>query len=160
MHLESTIDIARPRNEVFEYLAHGENLPEYASDFVWVNQTSSGVPCLGSEYAYEMARGAKGTFRRTVFEPISKLAWEGPPAKSGPGTMAPSGSWELSDVSGATRVKLVMSPVPGGLLRLMAPMISKKIASELPGALVRLKRRLEQVSDGTANGAVPAAHRP
>jgi len=158
MHIESTIEIFRPREEVFDYLAHSEFLPDYAADFVWVRQTSDGAPRLGTEYAYEMVRGSTGTFQRTMYEPFSKLAWEGPPARSGPGTMAPSGSWELSDVHGATRVNLVMSPIPRGLLRFMAPMISKRIASGLPEALKRLKQRLEHVSTGTDDGSVPTAH--
>jgi hypothetical protein len=39
MHLKSEITIARPRHEIFNYLAKSEYLPEYASDFVWVRQT-------------------------------------------------------------------------------------------------------------------------
>lgn len=160
MNLESEIEISRPRHEVFDYLAHGEYLPEYAADFTSVEQTSGGEPGPGTQYAYRMKRGTEGTFRRTVYEPHSKLAWQGPPAKSGPGTMAPSGSWELSDTKGGTLVKLVMSPTPGGLLRLLAPIISKNIANELPTALVRLKERLEQLSQRTDNRAPPAAPRP
>ena len=131
MNLESTIEIHRPREEVFDYLAHGEYLPEYASDFVWVKQTSGGAPGLGTEYAYKMVRGAEGTFRRTEYRAVLETGVARSSGQSGPGTMAPSGSWELSDVGGVTRVKLVMSPAPGGLLRLMAPVISKKIATEL-----------------------------
>jgi hypothetical protein len=143
MHVASEITISRPRAEVFDYLANGEYLPEYASDFVWVRQTSAGQPGPNSEYAYEMKQGTAGTFRRTVFEPHSKLGWQGPPAKAGPGTMAPSGGWELSDAGHATRVRLVMSPTPGGLTRLLSPIIARKIAKDLPPSLLRLKQRLE-----------------
>jgi len=147
MHVASEITISRPRHEVFEYLARSEYLPEYASDFDWVEQTSAGGPGPDSEYSYKMKRGTQGTFRRTTFEPDLRLGWVGPPAKAGPGTMAPSGSWELSDTdSGGTNVKLVMSPTPGGLLRLMSPILTRKIASDLPPSLMRLKRRLEHAS--------------
>jgi uncharacterized protein YndB with AHSA1/START domain len=153
MHLESQIDVSAPRAEVFDYLAHGEYLPEYASDFVWVRRILGAKPGLDAEYAYKMKRGSEGTFRHAVYEPHSRLVWQGPPAKSGPGTMAPSGTWELSDIDGGTHVNLVMSPTPGGLLRIMAPVISKSIARQLPVSLTRLKQRLEGKGQRGSAGA-------
>lgn len=144
MHVEAEIGIARSRAEVFEYLARAEHLPEYATEFVWVKQISEGEPGLGTEYRYEMARGAKGTFERTEFEPHSKLAWHGPPAKAGPGSIEPAGWWELSEAGAGTKVKVVMAPKPGGLLKLMAPLISLGMRNDVARALERLKRRLEQ----------------
>jgi uncharacterized protein YndB with AHSA1/START domain len=158
MHVESEITIARPRREVFDYLARSEYLPEYASDFVWVKQTSAGDPGPASEYAYEMKQGAKGTFRRTEYEPYSKLGWQGPAAKAGPGTIAPSGSWNLSDADGGTRIKLVMSPTPGGLLRLLSPIISRRIARDLPPSLMRLRQRLEGPSTAGDKGGDRHSH--
>jgi hypothetical protein len=67
--------------------------------------------------------------------------------------MAPSGTWELSNIEGGTRVNLVMSPTPGGLLRVMTPVISKSVARELPASLTRLKQRLERnVQDRSEGG--------
>jgi uncharacterized protein YndB with AHSA1/START domain len=153
MHLEAQIDVSAPRTEVFDYLAHGEYLPEYASDFVWVRRILGAQPGLDAEYAYKMKRGTEGTFRHLVYEPHSRLVWQGPPARSGPGTMAPSGTWELSDIVGGTHVNLVMSPTPGGFLRLMAPVISKSVAKQLPASLTRLKQRLEgSVQDESEGG--------
>jgi uncharacterized protein YndB with AHSA1/START domain len=152
MHLEAQIDISAPRTEVFDYLAHGEYLPEYASDFVWVRRILGAEPGLDAEYAYKMKRGTEGTFRHAVYEPHLRLVWRGPPARSGPGTMAPSGTWELTDIEGGTRVNLVMSPTPGGLLRVMAPFISKSVARQLPASLTRLKQRLEANGQGGSEG--------
>src|SRR5919204_541301 len=77
------------------------------------------------------------------FEPPARLAWHGPPAKSGPGSMEPSGWWELSDEGTGTRVKLVMTPKPGGLFRLLAPLMSMGMRKGNAKALERLKQRLE-----------------
>jgi uncharacterized protein YndB with AHSA1/START domain len=144
MHIESEITVGRPRADVFDYIARGERLPEYVTDFAWVKQESDGEPALGTRYSYAMARGgAKGTFEWTEFEPDARLAWHGPPAKAGPGSMEPSGHWELSDADGSTRVKLVMSPKPGGLFRLMAPLMSGNMRKGNASALERLKQRLE-----------------
>lgn len=58
--------------------------------------------------------------------------------------MEPCGRWELSDSPEGTKVKLIMAPQPHGLLKLLAPMISRGIRKDLPVALERLKQTLEQ----------------
>lgn len=144
MHVEAEVGVRRPRSEVFDYIARAERLPEYVTEFAWVKQTSEGEPAQGTEYRYKMARGqAEGTFEWTVFEPHSKLAWHGPPAKSGPGSMEPAGWWELSGEGEGTHVKLVMEPKPGGLFKLLAPLMSTGMRKGNAKALERLKRRLE-----------------
>ena len=147
MRIQRQIDISRPPAEVFDYLSHAEYLPEYATDFDSVERTDGIAPGPNAMYAYKMTRGAEGTFRHTVWEPNAKLVWEGPPARSGPGTVAPGGSWELQEVAGGTRVTLTMAPVPGGLMMLLSPAIARGIRRMLPEALLRLKSRLEMSPD-------------
>src|SRR3954447_589709 len=144
MHVEAETTIQRPRAEVFDYIAHAERLPEYVQEFAWVKQDSQGEPARGTTYSYKMQRGsAEGTFDWTEFEPHSRLAWHGPPAKAGGGTMEPAGWWELADEGGATRVKLVMAPTPGGLFKLMAPLMSLGMRRGNAKALAQLKSKLE-----------------
>jgi hypothetical protein len=57
--------------------------------------------------------------------------------------MEPSGWWELSDVNGDTRVKLVMTPKPGGLFRVIAPLMAGGMRKGNAKALERLKKKLE-----------------
>jgi uncharacterized protein YndB with AHSA1/START domain len=148
MQIESEITVDAPRATVFDYIARGERLPEYVTDFAWVRQASSGEPAQGTNYDYKMARGqAEGSFEWTEFEPHSTLAWHGPPAKSGPGSMEPSGRWELSDAGSGTRVKLVMTTKPGGLFRVMAPFMSAGMRKGNARALETLKQRLESGQD-------------
>jgi hypothetical protein len=98
-----------------------------------------------------MARGqAEGTFEWTEFDPSSRLAWHGPPAKAGAGSMEPSGWWELSDQGAGTHVKLVMTPKPGGLFVLLAPFMSAGMRKGNAKALERLKQRLEGRADSPA----------
>jgi uncharacterized membrane protein len=144
MQVESEITVNRPSQEVFDYIARAEYLPEYVSDFESVQQTSEGEPGLGTQYSYKMARGAQGTFEWARFESPSHLAWKGPPVKMGPGTMQPSGWWDLADEGGSTRVKLVMAPVPGGLFKLLAPLMGAGMRKGNDAALERLKTCLEQ----------------
>lgn len=147
MHIEAETTIARPRAEVFEYLAHAEHLPEYVTDFAWVEQASTGEPGEGTQYNYKMQRGeAEGSFEWTEFNRPSRLAWEGPVAKAGPGTMEPSGWWALSETNGGTHVQFVMTPKPGGIFRLLAPVMAMGMRKGNAKALENLKQRLEQGS--------------
>src|SRR6476469_6971737 len=144
MHVEAQTSVERPRAEVFDYLARAEHLPDYVTDFASVKQESDGEPGLDTEYSYKMARGqASGTFRWTEFQPPSRLAWHGPPAKAGPGTMEPSGWWELTEDGAGTSITLVMTPEPGGLFKLLAPLMSRSMRKGNANALARLKAKLE-----------------
>jgi uncharacterized protein YndB with AHSA1/START domain len=145
MQIESEITVNRSPADVFAYIARAERLPEYVTDFDSVHQSSDGEPALGTEYSYKMKRGGtEGTFTWTEFHPPSRLAWHGPPAKSGPGSMEPAAWWELADASGGTRVKLVMAPKPGGLFKLLAPFMSGQMRKGNAKALELLKQQLEQ----------------
>jgi uncharacterized protein YndB with AHSA1/START domain len=143
VHVEAETSIARPPADVFAYLARAEELPRYVEDFDWVKKVSDGEPSLGTQYSYKMKRGAEGTFEWTEFQPDSRLAWHGPPAKAGPGSMEPSGWWELSAEGQGTRVKLVMTPEPGGLFKLMAPLMAGSMRKGNAKALGLLKQQLE-----------------
>src|SRR3954462_13300913 len=146
MHVEAETTIARPRRDVFAHLTRAEHLPEYVEDFAWVKQDSEGEPALGTKYSYEMKRGqTRGTFEWTEFQPDSKLGWHGPPARSGPGSMEPSGWWELTEDGEGTRVKLAMTPKPGGLFVLMAPFMKGSMRKGNDKALALLKQQLESV---------------
>jgi uncharacterized protein YndB with AHSA1/START domain len=146
MQVESETTVQRPAREVFDYIAHAEFLPEYVTDFATVEQSSDGEPGLGTRYRYKMSRGAEGTFEWTTFEPTSQLAWHGPAVKAGPGSMEPSGAWEISEEGGSTRVRLVMAPKPGGVFKLLAPFLAAGMRKGNEQALERLKQRLEQGS--------------
>ena len=155
MHVEAEITVARPRAEVFDHIARAEWLPQYVTEFEWVRKVSEGPASHGTEYAYRLSRGGiEGRFEWTEFERPSRLAWRGPPAKAGPGSMAPAGRWELLDVGHSTYVKLVMTPEPGGLLRLTAPLMSRGMRKGNRRALRRLKQRLE----GSAPLSTAAGH--
>ena len=151
MQVESEIIVNCPAQDVFDYIARAEYLPEYVQDFDSVRQTSEGEPGLGTQYSYQMRRGAQGTFGWTRFDRPSQLAWEGPAVKAGLGSMQPAGWWELSEAGEGTNVKLVMAPTPGGLFKLLAPLMSAGMRKGNATALGRLKRRLEK--GGTTPGA-------
>lgn len=144
MQVESKITVNRPAQDVFDYIAHAEYLPEYVTDFESVAQVSDGQPRMGTQYSYKMKRGAQGTFQWTRFDSPARLDWQGPAVKVGPGTMKPAGWWEISEAGGAAQVKLVMAPTPGGLFKLLAPFMAAGMRKGNANALELLRQRLEQ----------------
>jgi uncharacterized membrane protein len=140
-----SVEIRRPATDVFDYLAHGENMPRWISVFEKVEQDSEGPPAKGTTYRYKMAsrRKPESTFEWTEFEPGRKLAWEGPPISVGPGTLEPSGEYELSERDGATRVTMRMHPKTTGIATLLSPLMSRSMRKEAAENVQRLKETLE-----------------
>jgi uncharacterized protein YndB with AHSA1/START domain len=132
---------------VFDYLAHGENMPHWMALFETVEQESAGPPAMGTVYRYKMAaRGkAQSTFEWSEFEPGRRLAWEGPPIPMGPGlgSLEPSGEYELEERDGATRMTMRMHPRTAGLMSLLSPLMSRSMRKEAAENVQRLKRTLE-----------------
>ena len=61
--------------------------------------------------------------------------------------MEPAGWWELTDAGDGTRVKLVMAPKPGGLFKLMAPLMSRSMSKGNEKALAWLGERFTVLKD-------------
>jgi hypothetical protein len=57
--------------------------------------------------------------------------------------MRPVGHWQLTDDGTGTKVKLVMEPEPGGLFKLMAPLMKMGMSKGNERGLQNLKRILE-----------------
>jgi len=57
--------------------------------------------------------------------------------------MRPSGWWELSNTMGTRMSRLVMTPEPGGLFKLLGPLMKRSMAKGNLRGLERLKAQLE-----------------
>ena len=143
--VDKSVEIRRPARDVFEYLAHGENMPRWMSTFETVQQASDGPPTKGTTYRYKMASRGKpeSTFVWSEFQPGRKLAWAGPPIGVGPGTLEPSGEYELEEHEGATRVTMRMHPRTTGLATLLSPLMAWSMRREAAENVQRLKETLE-----------------
>jgi uncharacterized protein YndB with AHSA1/START domain len=142
---QAEITIARPRDEVFAYVAHAERLPDYIADFTRVEQLTGGDPELGTEYRYKMERAsAEGTLAWTEWTDGTRLAWSGPPVQAGPGSLQPSGSWDFTDDgSGGTHVTLGMAGEAGGMLKMFSSKLEGAMQRRTDRAVIRLKELLE-----------------
>ncbi len=77
---EATIVIDRPIENVFEFLADGENDKKFSSRIIEIEKTTEGPPGVGTVYA-STAKDAgvkmKHEFELTQFEPPTRIRWGG-----------------------------------------------------------------------------------
>ena len=146
VNVQSDTEIQRPAGEVFAFLANGENMPRWMDVFETVKKASDGPVGQGTTYEYKMARRGKAesTFEWSVYQPNTKLAWEGPPVAAGPGTLEPKGEYEITDHGDHTHVTMRMNPGTTGLMTLMGPLVARGMRKEAAGNMQRLKDVLEQ----------------
>jgi uncharacterized protein YndB with AHSA1/START domain len=135
----NTVEIHRPPDEVFAFLADGETGPQWRAGVLDVRlRSGDGVGAI-----YE--QGVKGPFGRrvpadyeiTALEPGQHIAFR---AIAGP--VRPEGSYELEPVDGGTRVTFSLSCSPSGFAKLMTPMVAKTMRSEV-AQLAKLRDVLE-----------------
>jgi uncharacterized membrane protein len=145
LDIAESVEIGRPADEVFDYLAHGENMPLWMEEFESVEQVSGGPPAKGATYQYKMAARGKteSTFEWSEFEPGRKLAWQGAKVSAGPGSLEPKGVWVLEENGAGTRLTMRMQPETGGFMTLMGPIMKRSMRKSAPGNMKRLKHALE-----------------
>jgi carbon monoxide dehydrogenase subunit G len=132
--------VDRPQEEVFAFLADGENDARWRSGVVDVRRRSGDG--LGAVYE----QGVKGPFGRrvaadyeiTAFEPTRRIDFR---AIAGP--VRPHGTYRLESADGGTRVTFRLRCDLNGAKKLMAPMVGRTMRSEV-GQLDRLREVLEE----------------
>jgi uncharacterized membrane protein len=133
---ENSIVIQRPVEEVFAFVADGENDLRWRPGLLDVTRVS--------DTAYK--QGVKGPFGRRVdadyewtsVEPNRRLEF-----RTIAGPVRPTGRWDFAPAEdGSTRVTFRIDYEPRGLGRLMSPMVARNMRSEV-AHLDDLKRVLE-----------------
>ncbi len=135
-HADATVTIDRPTKAVFEFLADGMNNPH------WRPTVTDIQPVPGKPGAFK--QGLKGPGGRidgdyeiTVSKPNELLEFQ---VTAGPAR--PTGTYKLEAAGNATRLTFSLDFQPKGLARLMDPMITSTMRSEV-AMLSNLKTYLE-----------------
>jgi uncharacterized protein YndB with AHSA1/START domain len=141
-HAEHTVTVSRPPRDVFDYLAEGTHNREWRTGVLEISRTSA-EDGQGATYRQVLAgpggRRIDGDYRITVFEPPRRLEFQ---VTAGPAR--PVGVFELTEnADQSTRVRFSLDLKPGGLMRLMAPVITKTMQREV-AQLDNLKAILER----------------
>jgi uncharacterized protein YndB with AHSA1/START domain len=141
--IEAEIVVARPRQEVFDFISWGENLPQWNSSFKAVQPLTGGPPAQGSQYQVSLERGGESTFEYYDFVPGYRVSWHGSPVQTESRSVAPRGRFEVRDEEGGgTRVTVSLDPEMS-VAKAAAPIVRRRIRKDAEKDLAKLKQLLE-----------------
>ena len=101
---EATVVIDRPIDEVFAFLADGENDKKFSSRVLEITKTTDGPPGVGTVYVSTVKDAGiktKREFRLTEFEPPTRIRWS--EISKNP-VVAPEGGYDLAPAGDGTQV--------------------------------------------------------
>ena len=100
------VEIERPPDAVWSYLADVERIPEWVGEFKAAHEDSDGPTGIGTIVHYTVEGDRSGTWEVTEWDPPHKVAWDGPPLPWAGGGARPRGSHSLA-AAGEGRTLLV-----------------------------------------------------
>jgi len=137
---ENETTIARPVEDVFQFLANAENDAKWRSSVAEISKVSGNG--VGTQYRQSLkgptGRPVDADFEITELEPSRLIAFR---TTSGP--VRPVGRYELASDGAGTRVRFTLQAELSGLKRAASPIVQKSIAKEV-AQLENLKRVLEE----------------
>jgi uncharacterized protein YndB with AHSA1/START domain len=119
---EATVVIDRPIEEVFAFLADGENDPKFSPRVLEISKTTDGPPGVGTVYASTVKDAGVKTqreFKITEFEPPTRIRWT---EVSKNLVSAPEGGYDLAPESSGTRVTIYNVLEGHGVGKVIAPL--------------------------------------
>jgi uncharacterized protein YndB with AHSA1/START domain len=137
---EATVFIERPIEEVFAFLANGENDPKFSPRVLEIAKTTDGPPGVGTVYASTVKDAGVKTrreFELTEFEPPTRIRWR---EVSKNLVTAPEGGYDLAPEGGGTRVTIynvLEGHGPGKLIAPLALRSARKGADDFGQAIKR-----------------------
>jgi uncharacterized protein YndB with AHSA1/START domain len=104
---EATVEISRPVEEVFAFLADGENDPKFSPRVLQISKTTDGPTAVGTVYAStvkDAGMKSKREFRISEFQSPNRIRWT--EISKNP-VMAREGGYDLAPTpEGNTRLRL------------------------------------------------------
>ncbi len=139
----ATTGIDRPIEEVFAFLADGENDPKFSKRIVEIEKRTEGPPGIGTVYASTAKDGgikAKHEFELTEFVPPTKIRWK-ELSRTSP-VFVPNGGYDLAPADGGGTELTFFNELEGRnflgrLIRGMALRSARKGADEFAAAIKR-----------------------
>jgi uncharacterized protein YndB with AHSA1/START domain len=137
---ESTVVIDRPIEEVFAFLADGENDPKFSPRVLEIAKTTDGPPGVGTVFASTVKDAGVKTrreFKLTEFEPPTRIRWA---EVSKNLVMVTQGGYDLAQENSGTRVTIynvLEGRGPGKLIAPLALRSARKGAADFGMAIKR-----------------------
>lgn len=118
----ATVVIERPIEDVFAFLADGENDPKFSARVVDIAKTTDGPPGVGTVYASTVKDAGMKThreFKLTEFEPPTRIRWA---ELSKNLVVATEGGYDLAPAGHGTEVTVFNELEGRGIGVLLAPL--------------------------------------
>ncbi len=135
---EATVLINRPIEEVFAFLADGENDQKFSPRVLEIAKTTDGAAGVGTVYAStvkDAGMKTKREFKLTEFEPPTRIRWA---ELSKNLVTAPEGGYDLAPEGSGTRVtiyNILEGHGPGKLIAPLALRSARKGADDFGKAI-------------------------
>src|SRR5262249_17294681 len=140
-HAEESITISRPATAVFAFILDGANNPLWRPAVVDIQHVPGSPAGVGARYKQTL-KGPGGRRIAGDYEIVECRPGEVISFQATPGPARPAGTFRFEPLGDATRVTFALHFEPRGLARLMGPMITKTMRSEV-ATLANLKAYLE-----------------
>jgi uncharacterized protein YndB with AHSA1/START domain len=138
-----TVVIDRPIDEVFAFLADGENDPKFSPRVLEIAKTTDGPPGVGTVYAStvkDAGMTTKRQFELTEFESPTKIRWREISKNT---ITAAEGGYDLVREGEGTRVTLHNVLEGHGFGKLIAPLALRAARKSAPEFGQSIKRAVE-----------------
>jgi carbon monoxide dehydrogenase subunit G len=140
---KGTVVIDRPIEEVFAFLANGENDPKFSPRVLEIAKTTDGPPGVDTVYAStvkDAGMKTKREFRLTGFEPPTRIRWA---EISQNLVTASEGGYDLAPDGDGTRVTIYNVLEGHGLGKLIAPLAVRAARKDADAFAQRIKAAVE-----------------
>jgi uncharacterized membrane protein len=138
---ETNIEIRRPVEAVFAFVADPRHNPEWQGAFKEVQVTPDGPIMVGTKVRRVgsfLGVKLELTQEITALEPNRSLS-----AKGSSGPLAVEGTYRFETAGKGTRLSSTFQVEPGGLFKVAGPLLAGQLKKQLEGDLQRLKALLE-----------------
>jgi uncharacterized protein YndB with AHSA1/START domain len=142
VHIEGEITIARPPEEVFDFVADERNEPRFNPQMVRAEQVSPGPIGPGTRFRAEVAsrgRPVEMVIEFTDFERPRRLS-----SSTGMSVMDVRGTLTFDPVPEGTRMRWHWELAPRGYVRLLGPLVARMGRRQEEAIWAGLKRCLEE----------------
>jgi uncharacterized protein YndB with AHSA1/START domain len=139
----STIEIARPPDEVFSYSTDPSRFAEWQRDVVRVRVDGAGPPTVGARFTTtRRIGGVERTMTQEVTDSRPPMSWA---VRGVDGPIRPSASITVEPLDGGTRsrVTFTLDFEGHGVGRPLVPAVRRQAARAAPASYRNLKERLE-----------------
>ena len=141
VEVKGEITIARPVDEVFDFVANEENEPRYNPHMRLAEKISEGATGPGTRFRTELR-----TMGRTMPLIVEFTAYERPrrlASVTRSSMMLTEGALTFDPVAGGTRMRWSWNVQPHGVLKFMGPLVASMGRRQELRIWTRLKRLLE-----------------